>query len=62
MDPVELFNKLKDTGKLQSEQATYGGLFTDKERFGMNKTDKDVKSRERRQRSIEDFAGSKAAT
>lgn len=60
MDVNDLFEKLKNGGKLTENEAKYGGLFTDKEKFGMNKTDADVRSRERRQRSIEDFAGSKS--
>ena len=59
MDPIELFEKLKNTGKLTDDSAVYGGLFTEKERFGLNKTEADVRSRDRRPRSIEDFAGSK---
>lgn len=57
MDPNDLFEKLKNTGSLTGKGAVYGGLFTEKEKFGMNKTDADVRSRERRPKSIEDFAG-----
>ena len=59
MNPNELFEKLKNTGSLTGKDAVYGGLFTDKEKFGLNKTDADVRSRERRHKSIEDFAGTK---
>jgi len=56
LDPNDLFEKLKDTGKLAGKSLT-GGHFTDKEKFGFLKTEYDVKSRERRQISLEDFAG-----
>ena len=59
MNPNELFEKLKNTGSLTGKGAVYGGLFTDEEKFGLNKTDADVRARERRHKSIEDFAGTK---
>jgi hypothetical protein len=61
MSETELFEKLKDTGSLKGKGATNGGFFSDKEKFGLNKTEADVKSRERKSISIEDFVGSKGS-
>jgi hypothetical protein len=61
MSEADLFEKLKNSGSLKAKSSTNGGYFYDKEKFGLNKTEKDVKSRERKQISIEDFAGSKGA-
>ena len=58
MSEADLFEQLKDSGSLKSKGSTNGGFFYDKERFGLNKNEADVKSRERKPVSIEDFAGS----